>query len=119
MSGRQPAARRHRPALRVVYEHMFAKTPAPEDLSELSEGHLEEELAAQAAHVDAGLSRLVELAAECERRLPVGGDGVTFAGWLAWRCSLSSRQAREHERIGARLRELPRIREAFARGQVS
>jgi hypothetical protein len=90
-----------------------------EDLSALSAEQLEEELAAQAAHVDAGLCRLVELAAECERRLPLTLEGTTLAGWLAWRCSLLPRQAREHERIGKSLAELPRTHEAFARGELS
>ena len=85
----------------------------------LSKAELEAELAAQAAHVDAGLSRLVELAAECERRLDWAGEGTTFAAWLAWRCSLTPRQAREHERIGRALAELPLAREAFARGEIS
>jgi len=89
-----------------------------EDLSVLSEEQLEEELAAQAAHVDAGLCRLLEVVAECERRLPLAG-GTTFAAWLAWRCSLLPRQAREHERIGKRLAELPRTHGAFARGELS
>src|SRR5438477_6006440 len=90
-----------------------------EDPSSLSEEQLEEELAAQAAHVDAGVCRLLELAAECERRMPWADDGTTFAAWLAWRCSLLPRQAREHERVGKRLAELPMIRSAFARGEVS
>jgi hypothetical protein len=91
-----------------------------EELSGLSKQELESELAEQAARVDAGLCRLVELVAECERRLDwAGGDGVTFAGWLAWRCSLLPRQARAHERIGKRLGELPLIRAAFSRGELS
>ena len=90
-----------------------------EDPSSLSEEQLEEELAAQAAHVDAGLCRLLELAAECERRMPWADEGTTFAAWLAWRCSLLPRQAREHERVGKSLAELPMIRSAFARGEVS
>jgi hypothetical protein len=90
-----------------------------EDLSRLSKDELEQELAAQAAHVDAGLCRLVELAAECERRLNWGSDGVTFARWLSWRCGLLPRQAREHERVGKRLTELPLTRAAFARGELS
>src|SRR5207253_3407031 len=68
---------------------------------------------------DAGLCRLVELAAECERRMPWAGDGTTLAAWLAWRCSLLPRQAREHERVGKRLAELPLLRGAFARGELS
>jgi hypothetical protein len=89
------------------------------ETSRLSEEELERELREQAAHVDAGLCRLLELAAECERRLSWGGDGTTFAAWLAWRCSLSPRQAREHARVGKRLAALPLIRAAFSRGEVS
>jgi Domain of unknown function (DUF222)/HNH endonuclease len=89
------------------------------DPSVLSAEELEGELAAQAAHVDAGLCGLVELVAECERRLPLALEGTTFAGWLAWRCSLSPRQAREHERIGKRLAGLPLTHDAFARGELS
>jgi uncharacterized protein DUF222/HNH endonuclease len=101
-----------RPAGAVAYEHMFVR-------SELSREELERELRQQAAHVDAALCRLTELAAECEERLDWGSDGVTFAGWLAWQCSLMPRVAREHERIGKRLVELPMIRAAFARGELS
>jgi Domain of unknown function (DUF222)/HNH endonuclease len=89
------------------------------DPSVLSADELERELAAQAAHVDAGLCGLLELVAECERRLPLALEGTTFAGWLAWRCSLLPRQAREHERIGKRLAELPLTHGAFARGELS
>lgn len=85
----------------------------------LSNEQLEQELAAQAAHIDAGLCRLLELTAECERRLPRADEGTTFPGWLAWRCSLLPRQAREHERIAQRLGELPQIHAAFARGERS
>src|SRR5579862_303324 len=85
----------------------------------LTDAELEEELAAQAAHVDAGLCRFVELAAECERRLAWADEGTTFAAWLAWRCSLLPRQAREHERVALRLHELPLVHAAFARGEVS
>jgi hypothetical protein len=86
---------------------------------ELTAEELEAELAAQAAHVDAGLCRLLELVEESERRLDWAAGGTTFATWLAWRCSLLPRQAREHERVAARLAELPLIHEAFARGELS
>ena len=88
-------------------------------MASLTEEQLEQELAEQAAHVDAGLCRLLELAAECERRLPRADEGTTFAGWLAWRCSLLPRQAREHARIAQRLHALPLIHAAFARGELS
>jgi hypothetical protein len=90
-----------------------------EETSGLSKEELERELREQAAHVDAALCRLLELEAECEQRLDWSGDGMTFAGWLAWRCSLLPRVAREHERIGTRLAELPLIRAAFSRGELS
>ena len=90
-----------------------------EDIASLPPERLEEELAAQAAHVEAGLCRLLELTAECERRLGWAGEGTTFAAWLAWRCSLSNRQAREYERVATGLAELPQIHEAFSRGELS
>jgi Domain of unknown function (DUF222)/HNH endonuclease len=90
-----------------------------EDAPRLSKEELERELREHSAHVDAALCRLTELAAECEERLNWGGDGVTFARWLAYQCSLLPSVAREHERIGKRLAELPLIRGAFARGELS
>jgi len=90
-----------------------------EHASALSKEALERELREQAAHVDAALCRLVELVAECGERLDWGSEGVTFARWLAWQCSLPPRVAREHERIGKRLEELPLIRAAFSRGELS
>jgi hypothetical protein len=60
-----------------------------EDLSSLSEEDLEWESREQAAHVEAGLCRLVELAAACEQRLCWGSDGVTLRagllGVVRWR----------------------------------
>jgi hypothetical protein len=88
-------------------------------VEELTQDELEAELVTQAAHVDAGLCRLLELVAECGRRLDWASDGATFATWLAWRCSLLPRQAREQELVAARLAELPLIHAAFARGELS
>jgi hypothetical protein len=103
-----------------VEQALAANTPeAKESLESLSFDELEAELSAQAAHVDAGLARLLELVGECERRPEWQASGNTFAAWLAWRCSLLPRQAREHERIGVRLAELPQIRAAFASGRLS
>jgi hypothetical protein len=90
-----------------------------EATTSLTDEQLEQALREQAAHVDAGVCRLLELAGECERRLPWAGEGTTFAAWLAWRCSLLPRQARAHERIAERLDELPLIHAAFARGEIS
>jgi hypothetical protein len=43
----------------------------------------------------------------------------TCAEWLAWRCGLTPRSAREHVRVARRLGELPLIHDAFARGELS
>jgi hypothetical protein len=43
----------------------------------------------------------------------------TCAHWLSWRCSLGLRTAREHVSVAKRLRELPLVREVFARGELS
>jgi hypothetical protein len=95
-------------------------TEAAEDLGSLTADELERELAAQAAHVDAGVCRLLELVAECERRLPLALEGGwTFPTWLAYRCSLSPGQAREYQRVAARLQERPSIHESFSRGELS
>jgi hypothetical protein len=75
--------------------------------------------AAQAAHVDAGLARLLTLVEECEQRPEWKAGGTTFSAWLGWRCALLPRQAREHERIAKSLADLPQIREAFASGRLS
>jgi hypothetical protein len=83
----------------------------------LSFDELEDELAALASHLYAGMCRWLELVAELERR---GGlAGCTTAEWLAWRCGVMPRTAREHVRVALRLVELPCIRAAFAAGEVS
>jgi hypothetical protein len=66
---------------------------------------------------NAGTCRWLELVAELDRR---GGlSGCSTAEWLAWRCALSPRAAREHVRVARRLAELPMIHEAFACGELS
>jgi hypothetical protein len=82
----------------------------------LSFDELEEELATLASHIYAGTSRWLTLVAELDRR---GELACTSSEWLAWRCGLTPRTAREHVRIARRLRDLPLIRAAFARGEVS
>src|SRR2546426_10298218 len=87
------------------------------DTDALSFRELEDELATLAAHLYAGTCRWLELVAELDRR----GDlaGCTCSQWLAWRCGLTPRTAREHVRIARRLGELPLIRAAFGAGELS
>jgi hypothetical protein len=69
------------------------------ELAELSFAELEAELAGLAAHIYAGTCRWLELVAEVDRRNKLGG--CTCVQWLAWRCGLTPRTAREHVRIAA------------------
>jgi hypothetical protein len=90
------------------------------DVSALDAEELESELATLAARLYAGTCRWLELVAELDRR---GGWAVqgarSCAHWLAWRCGLAPRAAREHVRVARRLAELPHIHAAFAHGQIS
>ena len=90
------------------------------DPAGLDLGELESELATLAAHLSAGTCRWLELVGELDRR---GGWAVEGAGscaaWVAWRCGLTARSAREHVRVARRLAGLPRTRAAFAHGVLS
>ena len=88
-----------------------------ENYAELWLRELEDELATLASHLYAGTCRWLELVAELDRRGAFAG--CTSAEWVAWRCGLTPRTAREHVRIARRLAELPRIRAAFGRGELS
>jgi hypothetical protein len=87
------------------------------ELAELSLDELADEIATLASHVYAGTCRWLELVAEFDRR--GGFEGSSVAEWLAWRCALSPRAARDHVRVARRLAELPLIHEAFANGELS
>jgi hypothetical protein len=83
----------------------------------MSLDELEDEIATLASHIYAGTCRWLQLVGELDRRGGVGGSSVSE--WLAWRCALSPRSAREHVRVARRLGELPLIREAFSVGELS
>ncbi len=91
------------------------------DPASASLDELEDELATLAAQLYAGTCRWLELIGELDRRGAWAESGWcrSSAEWLAWRCALTPRAAREHVRVARRLRELPSIREAFARGELS
>lgn len=54
---------------------------------------------------------------EFEREGGAAVDGCER--WLAFRCGISTREAREYVRVARALEELPAIRAAFARGELS
>jgi hypothetical protein len=103
---------------------MFTTQPTSDlDMSAtdtLSVDELVDELATLAAHISAGMCRWLELVGEFDRRGKWAGWGHrSCAEWLAWRCALTPRSAREHVRVARALSALPMVQEAFSRGEVS
>src|SRR5919201_1275772 len=89
-------------------------------LAELTIEELEDQVAEIASHIYAGTCRWLELVAELDRRGGCAQWGCgSCAEWLAWRCALMPRAAREHVRVARRLCELPLLHAAFARGELS
>jgi hypothetical protein len=91
--------------------------PSPPNVQELE--RLGDEIATLSAHLDAATARLLALLREFDAR---GGWNTGFrscAEWLAWRVGMSPGAAREHVRVAHALSALPRLTEAFGRGQLS
>lgn len=81
---------------------------------------LAERIAAMAADIDAAMCRWLELIAEFDRREGWALEGASScAAWVSWRCAVGPTAAREHVRVARRLGDLPRVRAAFARGELS
>src|SRR5260370_26651075 len=77
------------------------------------------EIAQLSAHLDAATARLLDLTREFDAR---GGWNHGFrscAHWLAWRASMDLGAARERVRAARALGSLPRLADAFARGELS
>jgi Domain of unknown function (DUF222)/HNH endonuclease len=90
------------------------------DLAEVCLERLEDEIATLASHLYAGMCRWLELVGELDRRGDWADSGCgSCAEWLAWRCALLPRAAREHVRVARRLPELPLVHAAFAHGELS
>ena len=96
------------------------ETVEPADLAAFSLDELDVELATLASHIYAGTCRWLELVAEMDRRGGWAEEGRgSCADWLAWRCALTPRSAREHVRVARTLPEVPMIHAAFAHGELS
>ncbi len=92
----------------------------PPPPARLSTDQLEVELVGLAAQINAATCRWLELAAEYERRRAHEACGfASCATWLAWRCSMTPRAAREQLRVARDLTGLPLIRDEFASGRLS
>ncbi len=87
---------------------------------ELTIDALGEAIAEQASEIYAATCRWLSLIAAFEHRK--GHEDFGFAScssWLAWRCAMGERTAREHVRVARDLQRLPRVREQFATGRLS
>jgi hypothetical protein len=81
---------------------------------------IEREIGELAAHIAAATCRWLELVAEFDRRSAHEAWGFHSCGaWVAWRCSVDPRSAREHVRVAHALEELPFVREKFSQGELS
>jgi Domain of unknown function (DUF222) len=96
-------------------------SPASSDPSELPLEHLEHEICELASRIYASSCRWLELVAEFDRRKGWWAwEGTrSTADWLAWKCALGTRAAREQVRVARALAELPGIHGAFAWGELS
>jgi hypothetical protein len=98
----------------------LAPTAPDEGLASLSSEALEREIGELAAHLNAACCRWLCLVAELDRREGWAAWGAkSCAAWLSWRCGVTPGAAREHVRVARCLAELPRLREAFAAGELS
>lgn len=78
---------------------------------------LEAELAEMVAQVNAATARCLELMLAFRRAGGAAGDDL--AHWLAFRCGITTREAREYVRVAEALDELPAIHAAFTRGELT
>jgi hypothetical protein len=91
------------------------------ELEDLPLERLEHEICELAAQLTARMALWLSLLGEFDRREAWGecSGCRSTADWVAWRCALSPRAAREHVRVARALPGLPRIRDAFESGQLS
>jgi hypothetical protein len=87
-------------------------------LQTVSQEALEDEIATLSATLAAATHRLILLIGELDRR-GVPDDCRSSAHWLSWRVGLSLGVARQYVRVAKALPELPKISEAFGRGELS
>ena len=110
-------------------EHMFVEGGARArdsveavrlELSDAPTEWLEREIGELAAQIAAATCRWLELVAEFERRGAHEAWGFHSCGaWVAWRCALDPRSAREHVRVAKALEGLEQVRACFGRGELS
>ena len=96
------------------------ESTAPQTLTRDESYALGEQIAVQAAHLDAATHRLLADLRAFEHSGAWFHQGArTCAEWLSWRLGWDGNRAREHVRVAKRLGELPRIDDALRRGELS
>jgi hypothetical protein len=90
------------------------------DPASLTDAELEDEVTTLAAHLYAGTCRWLQLVEELDRRPGWAKEGPgSRTAWIAWRCGLEPRTAREYVRVARCLPQLPLTQAAFAAGELS
>jgi hypothetical protein len=84
---------------------------------ELVQDRVEDELCELSAHLNAATARWLQLVMHVRDEGGPGGDEL--GPWLAFRCGITAREAREFVRVGEALEALPCIAAAFARGELT
>src|SRR5258706_11281260 len=80
---------------------------------------LGDEIAELSAHLDAATGHLLDLIREFDARTGWNNGFRSCAHWLAYRASMNLGAARERVRAARALGSLPRLADAFARGELS
>jgi Domain of unknown function (DUF222) len=80
---------------------------------------LGDEIAGLSAHLDAAVSRLLDLIRVFDAQNGWNNGFASCAAWLTWRIGLAPGAAREHVRVARALGTLPRLAQALARGELS
>ena len=112
-------ARRYRPEYGADIDTGPHTDRGPDALDDTLDD-LADEIATLAAHIHAATQRLLELIAEFDRLRGWEREGHrSCAHWLAFRTGIGLPTAREKVRAARALTELPRTREAMARGELS
>ena len=81
---------------------------------------LGDEIAVLAAEIHAAMGRFLALVAEFDE-LKGWNEACckSCAHWISWRCGIGLVAARDHVRVARRLKDLPLIRDALERGELS
>src|SRR3954451_9039045 len=70
--------------------------------------------------MEAAMCRWLVLVGEFDERGGWAKEGCTScAQWISWRCGVGAEAARERVRVARRLREMPLVRAAFSRAELT